>query len=387
MSSSWLLSTLGDVADVLSGGTPTTSVPEYWGGEIVWITPSEVVAQEGRIIESSERTITPEGLAGSSAKMLPVGAVLLTSRATIGATALVGRPLCTNQGFASLVPGERALPRFLMYWCQAHTAEFTSRAGGNTFKEISRKKVAAIPISLPPLDTQSRIVDLITSVDSYIDALRVQVDAARIARTSLVHELLGSEALTGELLPLEECAEILDRLRRPINSEERARRQGDVPYYGANGRTGWIDEPLFDEELVLLGEDAIDFLDPLASKAYRIEGPSWVNNHAHVLRPRSDTVLATFLTESLNLVDYSQFVSFGTRSKLTQKSMKRIAITVPPVAEQQRFVDLVSSLDSFGITVDASVESATHLRTALLSDLLSGNHEIPESYDALLEAS
>ena len=92
----WQSTTLGEIADVVSGGTPRTKIPEYWGGDIVWVTPTEVVAQEGRIITSSDRMITQEGLDGSSAKMLPVDAVLLTSRATIGAVALAGVPLATN---------------------------------------------------------------------------------------------------------------------------------------------------------------------------------------------------------------------------------------------------------------------------------------------------
>ena len=187
----WRGTTLGEIAQVVSGGTPKTKVPEYWGGDIVWVIPSEVVAQEGGVITQSERMITQVGLASSSAKMLPKGAVLLTSRATIGAVALAGVPLCTNQGFASLVPSEAVLSHFLMYWCQANTHEFTLRSGGNTFKEVSRKKVARIPITLPSLSEQRQIVDLIKSVDSHIGALHACVDLASGLRTGLLSDLLS----------------------------------------------------------------------------------------------------------------------------------------------------------------------------------------------------
>ena len=187
----WRGTTLGEIAQVVSGGTPKTKVPEYWGGDIVWVIPSEVVAQEGGVIKQSERMITQAGFSGSSAKMLPKGAVLLTSRATIGAVALAGVPLCTNQGFASLVPSEAVMSHFLMYWCQANTHEFTLRSGGNTFKEVSRKKVARIPITLPPLSEQRKVVDLIKSVDNHIGALHACVDLASGLRTGLLSDLLS----------------------------------------------------------------------------------------------------------------------------------------------------------------------------------------------------
>jgi type I restriction enzyme S subunit len=85
---------------------------------------------------------------------------------------------------------------------------------------------------------------------------------------------------------LGDLVEVLDRFRVPVNAEERAGRQGKIPYYGATGQVGWIDNFLFDEELVLLGEDGAPFLDPQKPKAYTIRGKSWVNNHAHVLRGR-----------------------------------------------------------------------------------------------------
>lgn len=172
-----------------------------------------------------------------------------------------------------------------------------------------------------------------------------------------------------------DVVEVLDRFRKPINATERESRQGSVPYYGANGQTGWIDDFLFDEELVLLGEDAIDFADPSARKAYLIDGPSWVNNHAHVLRAKIDKVESYFLAESLNKVDFSQYVSFGTRSKLTQASMNGITIPLPPLPEQKRIVDLISSVDSYIEALQQQLESAKRSRNAVLHELLSSGSD------------
>lgn len=136
---------------------------------------------------------------------------------------------------------------------------------------------------------------------------------------------------------LGEVCDVLDARRVPVNAEERAKRLGDVPYYGATGQVGWIDEALFDEELVLLGEDGAPFLDRDKSKAYIINGPAWVNNHAHVLRARSATS-NRFLLHALNEVDYRPFVNGTTRLKLTQAAMRAIPLVLPPLSEQHRVV-------------------------------------------------
>jgi type I restriction enzyme S subunit len=170
---------------------------------------------------------------------------------------------------------------------------------------------------------------------------------------------------------LGDVAEVLDRMRKPISSAEREKRMGDVPYYGATGLAGWIDKPIFDEELVLLGEDAIDFLNPDVHKAYLISGPSWVNNHAHVLRAKREKVVSFFLMEALNAVDYSQFVAFGTRSKLTQGAMMGISVQIPPLREQKRIVDVVSSVDAYIDALQQQADTARTARNAVLHELLS----------------
>ena len=257
----------------------------------------------------------------------------------------------------------------------------------NRRRSLSWKAFSEMTFVVPPQTEQKRIVDVVSSVDVYIDALQQQVDSARTARNAVLHELLSAGGDGWTETNLGDIAEVLDRMRKPISSSERENRLGDVPYYGATGQAGWIDKPIFDEELVLLGEDAIDFLNPDVHKAYLISGPSWVNNHAHVLRAKKEKVFSFFLMEALNAVDYSQFVAFGTRSKLTQGSMMGISVQVPPLAEQQRIVEIVSSMDEVVQSTEKALAASKSLRSGLLSDLLSGEHEIPASYDSLLGAA
>ncbi|MFI9153538.1 restriction endonuclease subunit S [Streptomyces sp. NPDC053367] len=140
---------------------------------------------------------------------------------------------------------------------------------------------------------------------------------------------------------LGEVVEVLDHLRVPVSAKERAERTGAVPYYGAAGQVGWIDEKIFDEDLVLLGEDGVQFFDADKPKAYLVSGPSWVNNHAHVLRALENLVDRRYLAYYLNHFNYEGFANGTTRLKLTKAAMLRIPVMLPPVEEQRRIVALL----------------------------------------------
>jgi type I restriction enzyme S subunit len=140
-----------------------------------------------------------------------------------------------------------------------------------------------------------------------------------------------------EMAQLEDVVDILDSRRVPINAKERETRVGKVPYYGATGQVGWIDDHLFDEELVLLGEDGAPFLDSTKQKAYIIRGKSWVNNHAHVLRARNG-IPNPYIKYYLDTVDYHNFVTGTTRLKLNQAMMRKIPVPVAPPTQQKLIV-------------------------------------------------
>lgn len=183
-----------------------------------------------------------------------------------------------------------------------------------------------------------------------------------------------------------QITQILDRLRVPVKRAEREARLADtpredwVPYYGATGQAGWIDEHLFDEPLVLLGEDGVPFLDPLKPKAYRINGKSWVNNHAHVLR--TVLVLDPYLEAALNVADYKQITSGTTRLKLTQTAMRPIPIPLPPLIEQRRIVAALerhlSIFDALEATVKANLTRCERLRQAILNRAFEGGLVPPD---------
>jgi type I restriction enzyme S subunit len=144
--------------------------------------------------------------------------------------------------------------------------------------------------------------------------------------------------------PLKDCVTVFDSRRVPVNSDERANRQGDVPYYGATGQVGWIDDYLFDEELLLIGEDGAPFLDKTKPIAYIIRGKSWVNNHAHVLRAHPNVTSNLYLKFFLDYFDFHEYVNGTTRLKLTQGSMNSIPVRLAPFNEQCRIVAKLEKL-------------------------------------------
>ena len=167
----WSWATIGEVATVVGGGTPSTTEPAYWeGGDIPWLTPADLSGYTSMRISSGARPITPAGLRESSARLLPAGTVLMSSRAPVGYVAIASRAVATNQGFKSFLPTPALLPEYLYYFILGNRPLLLARASGTTFQEISGKAAATIPVAIPPIDEQHRIVAAIDEHLSRLDA-------------------------------------------------------------------------------------------------------------------------------------------------------------------------------------------------------------------------
>lgn len=166
-SDKWKQTTLGKICQVVGGGTPSTGIDKYWGGNIPWFTPSEI---QKKYIGDSERTITEEGLSNSGARLLPKGAILLTTRATVGECSISTNPCCTNQGFQSLIINPNtSTTEFIYQKVQTLRNEFLIRANGSTFKEITAQEIRGIHMFIPTLEEQSKIADFLSLLDTQIE--------------------------------------------------------------------------------------------------------------------------------------------------------------------------------------------------------------------------
>ena len=164
---SWPVATIGDVCDVVSGATPKTGKPEFWDGNVPWVTPKDLSELGQKHLCDTRRKITRAGLESCSAKMLPARSVLFSSRAPIGLVAINTLPVCTNQGFKSLVPrSDLVSPDFLFWWLKAQEKRIQNKGRGATFKEVSKKIVETLQIPLPPLAEQKRIARVLDAADA-----------------------------------------------------------------------------------------------------------------------------------------------------------------------------------------------------------------------------
>lgn len=169
-------------------------------------------------------------------------------------------------------------------------------------------------------------------------------------------EWLGKVPEHWSIVPLKWCFECLDGKRVPLNSEQRADIKGEVAYWGSGGVVDHIEKFIFDEPLVLLGEDGAPFFDRDRPVAYAIQGKSWINNHIHVLRPLTDYPI-TWFVHALNCVEYRHYIDGSTRDKLTQDDMKSISLVIPESPDEARRA--VAHLSRETARIDALIEKKT----------------------------
>ena len=165
----WRKVPLGSVAEIVGGSTPSTKVPQYFNGDIPWLTPKDLANAHTRYIFRGKRNLSQEGLDSCSAKLLPRGAVLLSTRAPVGYVAIAGTEIATNQGFHSLLFGNEVCSEFAYYWLKDNTEELERHASGSTFQEISGSALKDICIPLPPIPDQEAIAHILGTLDDKIE--------------------------------------------------------------------------------------------------------------------------------------------------------------------------------------------------------------------------
>ncbi|WRE68549.1 restriction endonuclease subunit S [Helicobacter pylori] len=187
----WQRVRLGDIAEIIGGGTPSTQITSFWNGSINWFTPTEIGIT--KYVYKSQRTITPLGLKKSSAKLLPIGTILLTSRASIGDCAILKEVATTNQGFQSLIPLEKINNEFLYYLMLTLKNKLLKLASGSTFLEVSPNKIKNLLIPLPPLNEQIAIANILSDLDNEITSLKNKKRQFENIKKALNHDLMSAK--------------------------------------------------------------------------------------------------------------------------------------------------------------------------------------------------
>ena len=185
----WSQMKIKEVANVIGGGTPSTDELKYWGNEINWFTPSEI--GKTKYVSSSQRKITISGLNNSSAKLLPEGTILLSSRATVGEASILLREASTNQGFQSLVVNKKHNNEFIYYLKEKYKKEMLIKAFGSTFLEISKSNVENIDIIIPTLKEQTKIANFLSLLDKKIELQTKKIEDLKLFKLCISNEFFN----------------------------------------------------------------------------------------------------------------------------------------------------------------------------------------------------
>ncbi|GAA6119026.1 restriction endonuclease subunit S [Acidovorax sp. FG27] len=289
------------------------------------------------------------------------------------------------------------LPKFVYYKLDAVGLErFSTGTGVPT---LNRNVVHKEPVVFPPLHEQQKIAAILTAVDGKLDVIARQIEATQTLKQGLMQTLFtrgagtqdaggrwvphtefkdsekGEIPATWEVRSLNDVVDNLDRQRVPLKQADRAQRQGMVPYYGASGVIDWIDDFIFDGDFILLGEDGENVLSRKLPLAFRATGKIWVNNHAHVFRPKAGYDIQ-FLVELLESLDYSTLASGTAQPKITQQALNQLRFAVPPLDEQVRIGSLLETVAEKIVSLRLKHKRYNALKRGLMQKLLTGEWRV-----------
>ncbi len=345
MKKGWERKTLGEMCEVVNGGTPKTDVPEYWQGQHRWITPAEMGKRLSPYVSETKRMISDLGLRNSSAHMLRPRSVILSSRAPIGHLVINTELMATNQGCKGLIPRNNLHHKFLYYYLSSIVDLLNSLGTGTTFKELSGNTLKKVEIPVPPLAEQQRIVGLLDEAFAGLATAQANAEKnlrnARALFESHLQSVFTQRGPGWVETTLDKISTNLDSKRVPITKNVRSK--GEYPYYGASGIVDYVADYIFEGDNLLVSEDGANLLARSTPIAFSVSGKYWVNNHAHILHFENMATqrFAEFFLESIKLDDY---ITGAAQPKLNQKALNSIAIPIPKSIEAQ--AKIVESLDS-----------------------------------------
>ena len=357
MKEGWEYKKLGEVCRIERGGSPRpikdfiTNSPDG----LNWIKIGDTDPQ-GKYIYSTKEKIKPEGLRKS--RWVEVDEFLLSNSMSFGRPYILKTNGCIHDGWLVLRDYQNSLIIDYFYYLliSPHVQnQFRTKAQGSTVSNLNTDRVADVNIAFPPLSEQQSIVDYLDSAFAKIDAMKANAEknlneAKALFQASLKEMLEPKEGWEEKTLP--EISENLDSIRKPVTKGKRT--AGIYPYYGASGIVDYVDDYLFDEDLLCISEDGANLLMRTYPIAFPISGKVWVNNHAHVLRFKS-IVTQKYVEYCFSGMKLDEYITGAAQPKLTQKALNSIIINLPSTLDEQQ--SIVATLDSLKSKVDKLQEN------------------------------
>lgn len=375
-----MMARLGDVCTVVSGTTPKSSSPEYWDGDINWVTPAEL-NDNSDVIYESQRKITKQAVLDSSLKPFPTGTVLLSSRAPIGKVAISGAEMYCNQGFKNLICSDQIYNRYLFHFLKSRTDYLNSLGRGATFKEISKSIVENIEIPLPAFDEQRKIAAVLDKVSDLIAKRRQQLDKLDLLVKSKFIEMFEDIPKSQYRTIKDVCNIVTDGTHQPPKFVSEG-----IPFLLvsniANNEVTYETSKFITKETYneLIKRTPIEVGDILLSTVGSYGHPAIVKSnkkfcfqrHIAYLKPNTDVVDSVFL--------YATILSHEVQSKIdnlvlgvAQKTLnlsaiKSIEIPVPPMEQQKRFCQIFEQADKSKLKIRRSLEKLETLKKSLMQE-------------------
>ena len=328
----WETKLINDLALVIGGGTPDTTIKSYWDGEIQWFTPSEI--GENKYVDSSLRTITEEGLNNSSAKLLPPNTILLSSRATIGECSLSLRECATNQGFQSLI-SQKCNIDFLYYLIQTKKKDLIRKSCGSTFLEISANEVRKIQVSVPSDVEQQKIAELLSLIDERIATQNKVIEKLE----SLIKGIRNNAMvkIKGNSVTLQEIADIY----QPQTIASTDLTEEGYLVYGANGVIGKYHSYNHEKEQICItcrGNTCgtVNFTEP----------KSWITGNAMVINTDNyaKNVNKRYLFHYLSSINFSSIVSGSGQPQIVRQPLAKLKLILPSPAIQNHIAGCLDAI-------------------------------------------
>jgi restriction endonuclease S subunit len=371
MSDVWIQTTIRDISDFVS----TRHLPSRLNPETPYVGLEHIEPRSPRIDDWG----SVEGVASQVTPFEPEDVLFGRLRPYLHKVVSADFSGVCSPEVLVLRANHRCLPKFLYLICSAEATvrACVSMSAGTRMPRTSTTDLASIALQLPSLEEQKRIVNLVSAVDEYIAALQRQADAARTARNAVLHELLTAggdewvETTLGDLCELYQPETIA-----------KSEMDDTAPYvvYGANGPVGRYFRFNHEEPQVVVTCRGA------TCGVVNLTPPNcWITGNAMVVKPRDNRSTREFLFLALqSSVDLKATISGSAQPQITRVGLAPSKIKMPPPEVQSRIVEVVSSMNDVIREIENAIVESKNLRSGLLSDLLSGEHEIPASYDRLL---
>lgn len=363
----WNIKKLGEMGKFVSGGTPDTEKPEYWNGDIIWLTPSEITKLPTRFVSDSERKITKAGLKNSSAVLLPVGSLIICTRATVGDCCINTTEVSTNQGFKNLIPRNNDA-NFLYYLISSHKTDLIRKACGSTFLEISKHDIERLEYSVPPLSEQEKIAEILGTWDLAIEKLTALIEQKKLLKKGLMQRLLtGKQRLPGFSAPWKKLklGDFLE-IKHGKNQKAIECQNGIFPILATGGEIGRTNTFIYDKPSVLIGRKGT------INKPQYIETPFWTVDTLFWSKMK-ETNIAKFFYYLFQMIKWEVWDEGSTIPSLNASTIMSIKIKISDnVSEQKAIADILSKADEEIDLLTRKLDLLQSQKKGLMQQLLTG---------------